>query len=419
MASTQTIAIAIVAVVAVAAVGAFLMLDTTTDDDGLGEVTGRLQVFGNVNNDDFIDDRDLLALDTMKNDWDQDKYPFADANRDGKLDEADKSIIQKIISGKTVKVYYVDGKGDIEDLTIPVKSIGLAGTMTFYTAVALGIEDSIGGITKSSSMDPVAHKSLASKKIIGPKAYEVDMEIISETDIDVVITQYSSTYDDVEEAVEKAGIPCIRLDTDTTTGALNGYLLIGFIAGNAERGHEIATFYDDVLAEIEQKLGTIPEADRKRVMTTYSYSMCGTDYYLTKNTEAGGGINVTDFPENTVKIKDNKDAVRNYPADWIIQYSGWGWGGLEDPKDEFDYYGKYFDMADAYPANYVVINKDLPDLVRSAYVAALLYPEVFGADYGEKVLQDWVDGFYTGMGDYDVRTDGVWIVTSGTAGITA
>ena len=120
------------------------------------------------------------------------------------------------------------------------------------------------------------------------------------------------------------------------------------------------------------------------------------------------GVNVTTFTDkNTISIKENKYAILDYDMDWILEYTGWGWGTPEDLEKEYMYYGKYYDLSPAFPAHYVVINKDLPDIVRSACVASVLYLEIFGADYGEKVLQDWVDQFYTGLGDFDVKTDGV------------
>ena len=48
----------------------------------------------------------------------------------------------------------------------------------------------------------------------------------------------------------------------------------------------------------------------------------------------------------------------------------------------------------AYPQNYVVINKNMPDIVRTAYVAQVLYPDVFGADFGDKLYKELVSVFY-------------------------
>ncbi len=416
MVSNKIIAAAIVIVVVVAAAGAFILLSGGEEDDGLGEITGRLQVYGNANNDDFIDDSDLLAFDTlMENGWDSEQYPYADANRDGELTAADREIIQKIINKDDVEIYYIDGKQNIKTMGYPVDQVGLAGTMTYPVLEALDAVDRVAGRCDSSSMDPVLCSEIINLPSLGPKPYELLVEKLSDYPrIDVIITQYSSSYDEVEEVATNAGKDCIRLDADTTEGALHGYLLMGFVTDTSERASEIAQFYDSTISDIQSKLAGISESDRVKTLTNYSYFLCGKNYYLTLNTVNGGGVNLTTFESNTQSIRDNQESLLNY-SDVKVQfcYGSNGWGTMTDQEkaDEWWYYAQYFTYSSAYPDNYYHINKDMPDVCRSAFVASILYPDIFGDDYGYTVLQNWVDSFYDFMGDYDVHSDGVWVIT--------
>lgn len=85
--TTKIFAIAVVAVIAIGGISAYLLIGD--DDEVVKNYSGRLQVFGNADNDDHIDSDDLKAFDEMfeSNSWDKTKNPYADANRNGVLDD--------------------------------------------------------------------------------------------------------------------------------------------------------------------------------------------------------------------------------------------------------------------------------------------------------------------------------------------
>lgn len=217
MVSNKVIAVAVVVIIAIAAIAAYVLLqDDDDDDNGLKDITGRLQVYGNANNDDFIDDSDLKAFDTLRNgDWDKAKYPFADANRNGQLDDEDREIIQKIINKEKVTVSYINGKDEVKSLSYPIDMIGMSGTMVYSIPEVLKVVDRVGARSNSTTMDKILLKEIVPLDSLGAKAYLVDPGLLADHPrIDAVVTLSTSTYDDVQTVVEGAGKACIRIDSE-------------------------------------------------------------------------------------------------------------------------------------------------------------------------------------------------------------
>ena len=85
------IAIAIVAIAA----AAVLLTQEKSDEYRSSDSTGRLMIMGNANNDDYLDQSDIDALEKLKgtSDWAND-HPLADANNDGSITQADIDMVK-------------------------------------------------------------------------------------------------------------------------------------------------------------------------------------------------------------------------------------------------------------------------------------------------------------------------------------
>ncbi|MBP5203027.1 MAG: hypothetical protein J6Z16_00020, partial [Candidatus Methanomethylophilaceae archaeon] len=421
--NNKLIAVALVAIIALAAVAALILLNNDDnnkeDDSWKKDITGRLQVFGNANGDDYINDDDLKAIDSfIKNgSWDKTKYPYADANGDGKITAEDRSMVQNMIAGKSVDVRYVDGNGDIRSAHFPVTGLVVGGTAVHPVINAVGAYDKAVALTgKSGSVDPNLNKNTYNLPSVGAKAYSLDVEELSKyPTVNAVFTLNTSVYDSIEEVLEPIdGVSCIRINPDDSDRSTQTFLLVGFLTGHPDQAAKIIGFYDKYNKVIADNVAKIK--DKKTTLTMYSYNMCGTDYYLTKNTVAAGAQNLSDFNDvNTKKIKDNPEwaADDKYQAEYIIQFTGLDmvWKPTTDElKEEFEYYGQYYNLMKAYPQKYVVINKDMPDIVRTAYVAQVLYPDVFGAGFGDDLYKDLVKVFYPYIENFDPAKDTVVVV---------
>lgn len=243
--TTKVVALAVIALILIGGIGAIFLIND--DDDKGNPATGRLQVYGNVNNDDHINSEDLEAFDQFLESWDSEAYPYADANLDGKLDSSDRMIIQKLINKEPQTVAYVNGLGEVAKADYPIKRIGIAGTMVHQVINALDASDLAFAKTgKSTSLDAVLDAPTYDLPSIGPRAYELDKELVSEYNLDAIVTLYSTTYDDVESALEGMPIDCIRINPESSDLSLNTYLLMGFFMDKKDKADKIVAFYDNL-----------------------------------------------------------------------------------------------------------------------------------------------------------------------------
>ena len=423
--SSKLIAIAAVVIVVVAAIGAFALMNNDDAEEDAPSM-GLLQVYGNANSDKSIDDDDLDTIQMIidKNgdsdesndiDW-KTEYPFADADRNGKVDSADIELVKKIIGRESCEISYIDGR-DVEcTVSFPVERFVIAGTMVHPVINALGADGKAVGMTgKTKNLDPVLDAPSFDLPQMGSKAYTIDAELLSKAGkVDAVFTLYSSTYNEIDEGLKGTGIPSVRINSESMDKTVQAYLLVGLLTDTVEKSHAIVDFYDKYMNEISKKVESI--ADKKTGFAAYSYSMCGENYYMTKNIVDAGIKNLSDFSDNTKKLKDNNEwaLIDKYQGDYIIEFSGWNlrWTADQNVTEEYDYYGKYFTGFDAYKeGNYVVVNKTMNDIARVAFIAAYVYPEVFGEDYGYQVYEELIQLFYPYVENFDVRTDGKWIIT--------
>ena len=56
----------------------------------------------------------------------------------------------------------------------------------------------------------------------------------------------------------------------------------------------------------------------------------------------------------------------------------------------------------AYPNNYIIVNKTMPDIARIAFVAGLIYDEI-GIDFAYNMYAESIETFYPYITDYDVK----------------
>ena len=103
METKKMLVIAIVAVVVVAGVATALIINSEnnkTNRTYAKGTAGCLQVYGNANNDYYVDSADVDLIDKIVKDdmaWKED-YPFADADCNGVVNSADVEFTKKIVN---------------------------------------------------------------------------------------------------------------------------------------------------------------------------------------------------------------------------------------------------------------------------------------------------------------------------------
>ena len=152
----KILAILAAAIVVVAGASAVVLLNNDDDDKGYYSSNSdcRLQVLGNADKNDYLDDNDVTKIKEMisSNTYDQ----MADANNDGKVDETDLDLVQKMIdlkksnSGKadsekeSMTVKYITVNNDIRDAVYPVKKLIVVNTQRVLDiCMGVGISDRV------------------------------------------------------------------------------------------------------------------------------------------------------------------------------------------------------------------------------------------------------------------------------------
>ena len=158
LSNTKLVAVIIVIIIAVAGAGVAVAMNNNSSDSKpiSSEV---VPVFGNANNDYQIDEKDV---DTLKkiikeeiSDW-KTTYPYADADQDGYITQADIDYVQKYIDKESIKLYYVNGLGTTAYINYPIAKeasglkIAVDGVTPMDFVVACGLWDYVMAVNTDS-----------------------------------------------------------------------------------------------------------------------------------------------------------------------------------------------------------------------------------------------------------------------------
>ena len=142
--------IAIIAVVAIAA-AALLLLNSGNggDKDKTVDMDTRLYIYGNANNDDYLNNDDVSTLESIisSGSWNKAKNPYADANQDGKIDKSDVDVVKKFIKGEEARMYYLSSEWGVKYINFPLSKDKIAVTLDYGLVVCsiLDIYDGVKG----------------------------------------------------------------------------------------------------------------------------------------------------------------------------------------------------------------------------------------------------------------------------------
>ena len=147
MDSKAIIAIAAVAIVAIAAVAVFFVFNNgdnggAEDTDKVYVIDTKLRVFGNANNDNYLDDDDLTLIKSFidgKATWSSSTYPLADVNGDEKITQADYNLVKNYLDGKSGTMYYVDWDNKKSSVKYPLGDV-FEGGYGVHTMFSTGLD---------------------------------------------------------------------------------------------------------------------------------------------------------------------------------------------------------------------------------------------------------------------------------------
>ncbi len=423
--NAKIIAVAAAAIIAVAAIGAFLLLQNSDSKEAAESADGRLHIFGNANNDDYLNADDMAFIkDIISKNSDGDssndvgwktEYPYADANHDGKLDSSDAAAAQALADRREgTTVYFVDGNDEVKSIEYPVKSICVLGTATFTAAQSLGLSDMVHGRSGTSQTNDVIYKDIWAKPAVSSTMVDFDLSLFSNVadkvpgGIDAIIQNNGGMGApiDAETAaeLEKLGTRTITMKFDVK-GEEDSYLTLGFLCGADSRAKKVVGIMDDVYSNVGKAVSSA--GSKPSVLCCWVTGSMGTGFYASSQASvsafipAAGG-NLIEIPDGSMDITSGTVGILDdrYNGDYIlapvrtsVSYLD-GRDGWKSVWENTTGSASTLSLMDACPDRTFLFMYGMPFICKVAYALESMYGSYVVSGYGDSVNQKWVEMCY-------------------------
>jgi len=378
-----------------------------------------LDVFGNANLDDTIDEKDISYAQGII-DGKEKGTKLADANHDGKVDAEDIDQINNIIQWDETLLTLIDTANRTVTLKMPVERIVAVTDDSAEALRVLHATDKVVGVSVETLENSVYLPEFSQMPNVG-KWNEPDIEMILTLKPDLVISYKSATSKYLDPKLNGTGIPVVAFDLYRADDLPAEMRMLGYIVGKKSQADRYLEWFGGVADVVSQKISTIPENKRTQVylegasdLKTYTKGKGG-DLACTM----AGGVNIASelagyYPEvesEWVMLQNPEVIVRltqpsEIPCGYAIDDpSGFvaksdeiiartGWSNITAVKDDRVYMLLYeFGASPGVP-------------VAIAYMAKWFYPELFEDLDPQAVHQEYLTGIQ-GL-NYDLKKHGVF-----------
>lgn len=439
--------VAVIAVVAVVAVAAFVLMqpkatpDDPGDDDKKYDITSRLLVFGNANNDNYLDSSDVQFIQSIvdkKSNWNSKANPLADTNGDGSITSDDVALLQKFLKGESAKMYYLNWYGEKCSINYPLSgAISGFNAQCIDIAIIAGVYDDFLGLAENESYISNLSKdwypgAAAKLKSVRGEGYNFNLQSLLAIKTKVVLADASWLHSDFISEAKKADpsmnliqLPINKVAT-TNVGNVDWTHTI-ITLGAMYNNQDITKEYIQYITEIEDKISENLSAIKAKYgsetfVIAYmpsSETTTDVDFYAERfNEQYGDVMNLMRLPlTDIIDVKDAgegwspgykiEDIISAKPS--VIFVETWN---LINAKSEQDYLDtmttmvNYFKASDAYKNNRVIsicyeLYGTVPGISGMVAVAGLLWPELFSEQEGIDILNEYFSKF-TFLKDFDV-----------------
>ena len=380
---------------------------TASEDDFV------LGVYGNANEDDTIDMRDLTYVKLIFF-GKKPETELADAKYDGKINPLDFIQIKLIIVGKEKEltvVQYIGYPPEITEKTvtvpIPIESIVVLHRYDVEALCAFGEQDRIVGVTEDAKEKGELKTLIEGKPVVGTH-FNPDIEAILTLKPDIALTM-SYRFFDFEEKLNAVGIPLVQIDTHMPKKYSREIRNLGWMLNNQERAEELINFEQQHMGIIKERVEDLKDEQKTRV-----YFVSFPEYYGVPTHTAGkvtskqddiefcGGINIFSDIKGYVTVDPEAVIERNPQvifAMTLISTLGYDitdTGPVEKARNIImDYQG--FNTIDAVKNGHVYcVSTDASSThhcIWLSYMAKYFYPELFEDIDPVDIHREWMERF--------------------------
>ena len=311
-----------------------------------GASENALEIYGNANEDDTIDMRDLTYVKLIFF-GKKPETELADAKYDDKINPLDFIQIKLIIVGKEKELTFIDSVDRIVTVNKPVERI--IPFSSYVTEVMRSIKapmDKIVAVPEDVAKSKAFFQELANLPNVG-SGYTgtYDYEKIAELQPDLFILYASSLYDEVANKVESI-VPCVAMvrfsfGYDKEEDYIDWVRKLGYILDKQDEAEELIDFHRGVIDEIKSRTEALSENEKPRVFYTWPSYFPGT--YYTHNRFSGvhntivwaGGVNIA----ADLAVETGKTGTFTIDPEWPLEQDpeiilGAGVGYTEDKPTE-------------------------------------------------------------------------------------
>jgi len=439
---------AIVAAIAIIAVAAVLLMNNNGNNDsgddeisyeGFNVSKTRNLVFGNANNDNYLNDEDLKMIKSIVNKelvWDNVNYPLADTNADGVVDNKDVALLEKLLAGEKTTAYYMNWYKDVASVYFPVTGPITVDYSTAYDmCVILGVLDDLVGTRDAATLipnyNPILYPGLSSHIVsISNDAGVMDPVRIYETGSKLVIGDPYDATAELTSALKRMD-PNINVMQLPVNRVMNGIdythtiITLGVLMQKQSNTADYIKYVEDVEAEINKSI-VDSGATTKTMLLAY-------------NPKSPNSIDLDCLSTMTMQYTDVINILRLpfvMPVDRVARERGGMYTGLEiakimeiDPEviviDTYNLAGsnisaeeykaivtekvEYFKETNAYKNNKIIVTAfEILGGTAGISILPLIGTYIWGDDtFSEEKGWDYINYYYrnfTNMGkDVDMR----------------
>ena len=276
-----------------------------------------LGVYGNANEDDTIDMRDLTYVKLIFF-GKKPETELADAKYDGKINPLDFIQIKLIIVGKEKELTFIDSADRVVTVKKPVERIITLTASSPEVLRSLGIMDKIVGVDKYTPAKKDFYPELQALPTVGT-AWKPDCEAILSLYPDIVFTYSTRPPKDYMNDFEGTDIAVIRLDfhIQDYTSEVTG---LGYVLDEKEKAAEVIDFHQSYMSRINEEIGGLSEDEKPQIYLEWNPDyMTDTHRSLHQLCIMAGGINIAAYLPGTYPTVDPEWVIVQNP-DVIVKF---------------------------------------------------------------------------------------------------
>ncbi|HID19395.1 MAG TPA: hypothetical protein EYP28_00415 [Methanophagales archaeon] len=269
-----------------------------------------LDIYGNANEDDTIDMRDLTYVKLIFF-GEKRETELADAKYDSKINPLDFIQIKLIIVGKENELTIVDSADRIVTVNKPVDRITAFSTTYAEVLRIVDAKENVVGVSSAITKDEIFFPELSKLPSFGG-LWSPDIEALIALEPDVVLTSKKwPSPAKLEDKLVGTDIIVIRMEFTDPEVLAKEIKKLGYMLNKNEEAGDFIEFYQGYLDTIKDKIEGLSEEDKQRVYLEYSkeYQAASEGSVLHQLCTMAGGINIA------------KDLEGSYPeidAEWLL-----------------------------------------------------------------------------------------------------